>query len=407
MRGHGGLTRAFALVIAAMAVVATGAAGGGAMPAYAAPVCTEIPPGGRITDLPWAQQRLAPERLTPLADGSGITVAVIDSGVSRNHRQLRGRVLDGRDFLDSGPDGTLDCAGHGTAVASLIAAGPPPRGIAFRGLAPGVKILPVRVSEQHTIDGETRGKTASVSDFAAAIRWAADEGDADVLNLSVVLNRDEPAVRAAIAFAMARDVVVVAAAGNSYDQGNPVPYPAAYEGVIGVGAIGPDNVRQDYSQVGPYVDVVAPGGDVTVAWPDGRYSVQSGTSYATPFVAAAAALVRDYRPDLTAREVARRIVATADPAPGGDRSEAYGNGVVNPYRAVTETVGLGAPVRVKPLPAKAVDPAVVAAQQRRAESRERALLIAAVGGGVAVLVLVFALVLPRGARRRWRPAERF
>jgi subtilisin family serine protease len=200
-------------------------------------------------------------------------------------------------------------------------------------------------------------------------------------------------------------VVVVAAAGNAHSEGNPTPYPAAYDGVLGVGAINADGVKEEYSQVGDYVDVVAPGGGIAVAWPDGRYSVQSGTSYATPFVAATAALVRQYRPDLSAGEVARRIVATADPAPGGDRSAAYGGGVVNPYRAVTEEVAVGPPERATPLATLAVDPAAQAAQRRRAENRRDALLLAFGGTGSAVLVLILALVVPRGARRRWRPAE--
>jgi type VII secretion-associated serine protease mycosin len=418
MPGRGTLTRTSALAVAATVGTAAGLAVPGPPAGYsapntaaysaavAAPPCGEIAAGTSLSDVPWAQQRLAPERLAPLADGSGITVAVIDSGVDRRHPQLRGRVGDGADFLDAGPDGTLDCVGHGTAVASLIAAGPPPARVPFRGLAPGVEIVPVRVSEQHTIDGETQGRTAGAGQFAAAIRWAVDSGKADVLNLSVVLLRDEPAVRAAIAHALARNVVVVAAAGNAHGQGNPTPYPAAYDGVLGVGAINADGVREDYSQVGDYVDVVAPGGGVAVAWPDGRYSVQSGTSYATPFVAATAALVRQYRPDLSAREVARRIMATADPAPGGgDRSGAYGSGVVNPYRAVTEEVAAGAPERATPLATLAADPAALAAQKRRAENRRDALLLAFGGGAAAVLVLILALVVPRGARRRWRPAE--
>jgi type VII secretion-associated serine protease mycosin len=404
MPGPTALTRTPALAVAAL-IGAAGFAGPGPSAAYAAPPCGEIQAGTALADVPWAQQRLAPERLSPLADGSGVTVAVVDSGVDRRHPQLRGRVSDGADFLDTRPDGTLDCVGHGTAVASLIAAGPPPGGVSFRGLAPGVEIVPVRVSEQHTIDGETQGRTASAGQFAAAIRWAVDSGRADVLNLSVVLLRDEPAVRAAIAHALARDVVVVAAAGNAHGEGNPTPYPAAYDGVLGVGAINADGVKEEYSQVGDYVDVVAPGGGIAVAWPDGRYSVQSGTSYATPFVAATAALVRQYRPDLSAGEVARRIVATADPAPGGDRSGAYGGGVVNPYRAVTEEVAVGPPERARPLATLAVDPAAQAAQRRRAENRRDALLLAFGGTGAAVLVLILALVVPRGARRRWRPAE--
>jgi type VII secretion-associated serine protease mycosin len=406
MPGRNALTRTSALAVAALIGTAAGLATAGSPAAYAAPPCGEIAAGTALTDVPWAQQRLAPERLSPLADGSGVTVAVIDSGVDRRHPQLRGRVGDGADFLDARPDGTLDCVGHGTAVASLIAAGSPPAGVPFRGLAPGAEIVPVRVSEQHTIGGETQGRTASAGQFAAAIRWAVDNGEADVLNLSVVLLRDEPAVRAAIAHALSRNVVVVAAAGNAHDDGDPTPYPAAYDGVLGVGAINADGVREDYSQVGDYVDVVAPGGGIAVAWPDGRYSVQSGTSYATPFVAATAALVRQYRPELSARDVARRIVATADPAPGGgDRTGAYGSGVVNPYRAVTEEVAIGPPERAKPLATLAADPAAVAARQRRAENRRDALLLAFGGTGAAVLVLILALVVPRGARRRWRPAE--
>jgi type VII secretion-associated serine protease mycosin len=397
--------RASALAVALLIGLGGGAAAGPPAAGYAAAPCGQLRAGSRITEVPWAQQRLAPERLGPLADGSGVRVAVIDSGVYRNHPQLRGRVDGGADFLDSRPDGTLDCAGHGTAVASLIAAGPPPEGVAFRGLAPGVKIIPVRVSEQQVIEGETQGRTVSAGRFAEAIRWAVDEGRADVLNLSVVLVRDDPAVRSAIAHALDEDVVVVAAAGNAHGEGNPRPYPAAYEGVLGVGAINQAGLREDYSQVGDYVDVVAPGGAVTVAWPDGRYTVESGTSYATPFVAATAALIRQYRPKLPAAEVVRRIVATADPAPGGAGSQAYGAGVLNPYRAVTETIARGLPDRAAPLAVRAEDPAAVAAERRRADNRRRALLLASAGGGAAVLLLVVMLIVPRGIRRRWRPAE--
>lgn len=380
------------------------ATGSGPRAAYAQP-CGPTTPGTRITDLPWAQQRLAPERLAPLADGTGVTVAVIDSGVDTGHPQLRGRVRQGADFLDpQRPNGTLDCNGHGTAVASLIVAGPPPGGIAFRGLAPGARVVPVRVSEQETIDGETTGRTVSTADFARAIRWAVDQGDADVINLSLVLTRDDPAVRAAIRYAVDQDVVVVAAAGNDKTEGNPTSYPAGYDGVLGVGAVGETSIREDYSQTGDYVDLVAPGGGIIVASPGGGYTVQKGTSFAAPFVAATAALVRQYRPELTAEEVIRQIVATTDPAPGGNSDE-YGSGVVNPFRAVTETIASGDPDPAQPLPTRTVDPQVVAKERELARNRQDAMLMAGVGGVVAVLILVTAVVLPRGVRRRWRPAE--
>ncbi|EEP72876.1 peptidase S8 and S53 subtilisin kexin sedolisin, partial [Micromonospora sp. ATCC 39149] len=182
----------------------------------AAPGCATPPaPARPVAATPWPQQRYAPERLSALATGAGVTVAVIDSGVDRGHPQLVGRVQAGADFLDPGGNGSQDCAGHGTGVASIIAAAPR-SGIAFQGLAPDARILPVRVSEQQVVEGRESGRTVSAADFARAIRWAVDH-DADVLNLSVVLYADNPAVRAAVGYAVDRNVVVVAAAGNLHD----------------------------------------------------------------------------------------------------------------------------------------------------------------------------------------------
>jgi membrane-anchored mycosin MYCP len=373
-------------------------------PAFAAPTCqtSTVTPGQRITDTPWAQSRYAPGRLSSIADGHGVTVAVIDSGVDAEHPQLAGQVLGGADFLDRSGNGQLDCVGHGTAVASIIAADPA-SGIPFRGLAPGAKILPVRISEQQEIDGTASGQTVSASDFAKSIDWAVQH-DAKVINLSVVMYKDDPDVRAAIGRAVDADVVVVAAAGNQNLKGNPRPYPAAYDGVLGVGAITQDGTRLPESQVGSYVDVVAPGDQVIAATSGGGLTRESGTSFAAPFAAAAAALVRQYWPALSAPQVIRRIMATTDPAPGGRRSNAYGNGVLNPYRAVTEELTSGLPEKAAPLPPLRVNEAAVAAQAREAHSRRVALWLAAGGGGVAAIALLCALVIPRGARRRWHPA---
>lgn len=367
----------------------------------ALPGCDNPPaPVEPVTGLPWAQQRYAPDRLTPLATGAGVTVAVIDSGVDTDHVQLRGRVLSGNDFLDRGRDGSRDCAGHGTAVASLIAAAPRD-GVEFRGLAPKAKILPVRISEQQIIDGRESGRTVTPAVFAQAIRWAVDNG-ADVVNLSVVLYEDNPLVQAAIEHALDEDVVVVAAAGNLHDNGDPLPYPAAYPGVIGVGAIGATGQRSAFSQVGSYVDLVAPGEAVLVAAPGRGHLEQSGTSYAAPFVAATAALLREYRPELSAAEVAARIIATTDPAPDG---AGYGSGVLNPYRALTDTGVVGRPRPPEAVRPAEVDPAAVAEQARRASARDRAILVAGVAAGGAALTVLAATVVPRGTRRRWRAAD--
>lgn len=368
-----------------------------------APDGCQSEPAATFTTTPWSQRRYPPERLARIADGRGVTVAVIDSGVDTRHPQLAGAVAPGRDFLSPGGDGTLDCVGHGTAVASVIAARPVP-GVAFRGLAPAARIVPVRVTEQQVIDGRKVGEKGSPAGFAAAIRWAVTQR-ADVINLSVVMyDRSSPAVEAAIAEAVAADVVVVAAVGNLHDKGDPVPYPAAHPGVLGVGAIGADGQREPFSQVGPYVDVTAPGGRVVAAAPGRGHTENDGTSYATPFVAATAALVRQRFPDLSAAQVIDRIVATADPAPGGRHSDAYGGGVVNPYRAVTETVSPGQPVPAAGLRAHPADPVAVAFQERRAAAGQRALRLTGLAVLAGAALVTLAVVLPRGARRRWRPA---
>jgi type VII secretion-associated serine protease mycosin len=378
-----------------------------AAPARAAePTCRTgtATPGQRIGAVPWPQQRFAADRLAALATGSGVTVAVIDSGVDDKHAQLSGQVVKGADFLFPGGTGRRDCVGHGTEVASIIAARKVDR-VGFHGLAPGARILPVRISEkQELVDGTATGETVSAADFARSIDWAVDH-DAQVINLSVVLYQDDAAVRAAVARAARADVVVVAAAGNQNDKGNPRPYPAAYDGVLGVGAIVQDGTRLPQSQVGGYVDVVAPGGAVIAAMTGGgQVGELSGTSFATPFVSATAALLRQYYPTLSAPDIIRRIKATADPAPGGKGSTAYGAGVLNPYRAVTEAVTSGEPERAAPLPAASVDPKAVAAHRQQARTKRLALWLALGGGLIAAVTVLFAVVGPRGARRHWRPA---
>ena len=305
--------------------------------AHAVPAHCDRPAVATVggTGTPWAQQRYGTANLAGVADGRGITVAVIDSGVDAAYPQLRGRVVAGIDLLDRG-DGRIDCVGHGTAVASIIAAAPSPAN-GFAGLAPGATILPVRVTERSAADPGSTDRTVGAGDLARAVRGSVDRG-ASVINLSVVVYEDSPALRAAVAYAERRDAVVVAAVGNQHDRGDPTPYPAAYPGVIAVGAISPSGMRVPTSQVGPYVDLVAPGADVLAAAPPRGYGLYEGTSFAVPFVSATAALLRQYRPDLTAAQVSARLAATADPAAGSGRAEEYGAGELDPYRAVTDSL---------------------------------------------------------------------
>ena len=381
----------------------------GFLPAQAAPpagLCQNADPARPgVPQLPWAQQALDPARVWPYSTGSGVLVAVIDSGVDSDHPQLRGKVAAGEDFFQVGKlRANFDCDSHGTAVASIIAADPA-TGIGFRGLAPGARILPVRIVER----GATEGTTNEIDPLVLAqgIRYAADQ-HAKVINLSLAGQRDDAVVRQAIAYAQRRDALVVAAAGNAQTNNGPsLPsYPAAYPGVLGVGAVDIGGVRLQNSQIGSYVDLVAPGGAVVGATRRGGHNYYSGTSFAVPFVAATAALVRAAWPNLTAGQVAQRLLATTTPARGGSAPSAYGTGMVDPYRAVTEGLVNAQPQK---LPAM-VHPAVNQEQLSRAEVQRQTLSHAWKQVGLAatavLLIGIAALILPPGLRRRWRPARR-
>ena len=220
-----------------------------------------------------------------------------------------------------------------------------------------------------------------------------------MINLSISTTADDPAVRTAVREALAADIVVVAAVGNHHDRGDPTPYPASYDGVVGVGAITPDGRRLPSSQVGSYVDIVAPGDLVVAAVPGAGHQTFQGTSLAVPFVAATAALVRARYPSLSQADVVRRLLATTDPAPGSRPSPEYGYGVLNPVRALTEVLNPAGPGPAPhpPLPAD-VDPAghVLPAASTT--------LIAAAGLVIAAMVIAtVAAAIPLGRRRRWRP----
>ncbi|WP_189081774.1 type VII secretion-associated serine protease mycosin [Mangrovihabitans endophyticus] len=379
----------------------------GAPGAVAAAPCDTIPqPGPVSTATPYEDRLYDLDRLAAIATGRDVRVAVVDSGVDDEHPQLAGRVAAGRDFLRGGANGRQDCAGHGTGVASVIVAGPV-RGVVFHGLAPDATVVPVRISEQEEIDGKAVGAQGGLGQFAQAIRWASDPsgGGAQVINLSLVTGVDDRRVRAAVAQALDRGVVVVAAAGNNggAGQANATPYPAAYPGVIGVGAVTADGVRADYSQRGDYVDLVAPGSGVTVAAVGSGHTVGDGTSFAAPFVSATAALIVQRFPGSTPAQVRRRLVATADPAPGGRRSDGYGFGVLNPYRAVTETLGPEQPAGPVPVSARSADPLVAARELRRERSRDAALVVAGAGVGLVLVAMAVTAVVRSGRRRRWRP----
>ncbi len=357
------------------------------------------------TTAPWSQMRMQSERVWPLTTGASVIVAVIDSGIDAKHEQLQGQVVAGPNLLgaDGGPS-TQDCTGHGTQVAGIIGA-KPVRGLPFHGVAPGVQLLSIRATD--TKNGKPIG---NADQLAAGIR-AAVNGKASVINISATTDQDVPSVREAVEFALANDVVVVAAAGNDQPGTRPeqaakaVYWPARYEGVLAVAATTPEDKRGDASHSGAYVDIAAPGQAVVTTGANGplRYAEVSGTSFAAPFVAGTAALIRAYHPKLSGGQVVARILATADIPPQGRGSSDLGAGIVNPYAAVTAVIpaeGTAATPTRPPASPVAV-PALPVPPDRSA--RNRALTAAAIVSGLALLLVIAAVVVPRGRGRRWQP----
>ncbi|PWR09274.1 type VII secretion-associated serine protease mycosin [Micromonospora acroterricola] len=362
----------------------------------AAPTCGPAGEDG-LVEMPWALRRLDPASAWPLSRGAGVTVAVIDSGVSAIHPLLKGQVVEGRDFNGlPANQGQCDLAGHGTMVAGIIA-GKEGTGVPFTGIAPAARILPIRVlpNEKGTNDEGLPGQ------IAAAINYAVDSG-ADVINLSLV-TLPRPELEAAVKNALAKRVVLVAAAGNRQEQQQEkVGYPAAYPGVIAVAGVDEQGGHVGTSVSGAYVDVAAPGLDIVGPAPGGsgyRAEPTGGTSFAAAYVSGVAALVRAAYPNLDPAQVAERLERTADNPPDGHNAD-VGYGVVNPYRAVSSLLG----TRTDP-PAGAL-PARAASEDPLSWQRTAAVWAAAVGGLLAALLLAARPILIRGRRRGWRPGRR-
>ncbi|WP_246443571.1 S8 family serine peptidase [Thermomonospora cellulosilytica] len=282
-------------------------------------------PGAAVTvikplpDQWWFTTWAIESHLWPHSKGAGVTVAVLDTGVQASIPELAGAVLPGADFEFGGGDGRTDKDpngyGHGTGMATQIAS----RGGAtgFMGVAPEVKILPVI----------TRSQAA----YVKGIRYAADQG-AKVINLSQGLPAECPEdVQAAIKYAIDKDVVIVVAAGNTGDAGNPSEYPANCKGVLAVGGTTVDNRPWKSSQRQPYVDVAAPAENSNAVLRDGRiYRSQGGTSSSAAFTSGAIALIRSKYPQMTNREVVRQVVASAKDIGAPGRDDASGHGIWRP-----------------------------------------------------------------------------
>ncbi|MBR7672135.1 type VII secretion-associated serine protease mycosin, partial [Streptomyces daliensis] len=300
----------------------------------------------------WHLDAMHAEEMWKTSKGEGVTVAVIDSGVDASVPDLRGQVLKGEDMTDRSGDAQDDLRGHGTSMAALIAGtGKSSEGQGAYGLAPAAKILPIRL-EDSTQDSKNQAEAEKnfPKKVAPAIRRAADS-EAKIINISLGSEGTSKELTAAVKYALSKDKLVFAAVGNEGDVMNPVGYPAATPGVIGVGAIGKDSKVTKESVTGEQVDLVAPGKDMVAACTEGSGVCTShGTSDATAIASASAALIWSKHPDWTANQVTRVLVSTAGGAQSGkERTDEGGYGAVRPRIALAEPGDPGDP-KTNPLP---------------------------------------------------------
>ncbi|MEU4686281.1 type VII secretion-associated serine protease mycosin [Streptomyces xinghaiensis] len=367
-------------------------------------------PGKPYEGRPWALQRVLLDELWKQSTGKGVRVAVIDTGVDARHPQLRdavdagsGRNLLPKDLEDENgnklergkENGTTDTVGHGTKVAGIIAARPA-KGTGFVGLAPDATIIPIQQN-----DAEGHGTAATL---AAAIAHAVAE-NADVINISqdtADAVEPDPALKQAIDAALARDIVVVASAGNDGLGGNDKKtYPASYPGVLAVASSDRNNERAPFSQSGDFVGIAAPGVDMISTVPGGGHCADNGTSFSAPYVAAIAALVKGKHPDWEQEEITAQLQQTAERSVAS-RDRLVGWGVVDPVRALTED---DAPVREPRAregltKAEAPTPAELHLGETPEERNVRLATYVLVGGGVLVASISGGAVALRDWRRR-------
>ena len=279
--------------------------------------------------------------------GSGVTVAVIDSGADLSHSDFNGIKISklSKNFLGDGTHADAymrDQQGHGTFVTSQIAA-VTDNGIGIASIASGAEIMILRVaagknSDKFVYDAAYDSKSLTLSTICSAIRYAADNG-ADVINISIGSATNSTALSGEIKYATDKGIIVTSAAGN---KGTTVPYyPASCENVIGVGSVSSDGTRSSFSQYNTSVDAVAPGNSVVGISPypnedgkwytsaDDAYCYGSGTSYSSPVVAALAVIAKQINPALDSEDFLSVLAITSKDAGDGGYDVKYGYGIVD------------------------------------------------------------------------------
>ncbi len=280
-----------------------------------------VPNDALYSEYQWNLPSIRTEQGWNMTKGSEeVIVAVLDTGVQLDHPDLAGRMTEGFNVVGDGPPD--DDVGHGTHVAGVISAGVNNReGVA--GMSWYNKVMPVKV-----LDGSGTGTTYSV---AEGLIWAVDHG-AKVINMSLGNYASAEFLHDAIRYAYDHDVVLIAASGN--DDTDRPGFPAAYPEVFAVAATSEDGQKASFSNYGDYIDVAAPGNNIPSTYPGNQYAALSGTSMASPHVAALAGLIRTMNPALSNEEVMALMRETATDIGDKGKDIYYGYGQIDVARAL-------------------------------------------------------------------------
>ncbi|UOQ43913.1 S8 family serine peptidase [Halobacillus salinarum] len=255
-----------------------------------------------------------------------VKVAVIDTGVSENHPDLKGRLIEGYNATSPGSS-PKDNAGHGTQVAGIIAANTNTRGIT--GIAPGISVLPIKTGKEDIL---------SVDAIVKGIYYAIDK-HVDIINMSFGGYESNEEIEAALWDAHKAGITLVASAGN--DGSSTVEYPGAYPWVIAVGATDTRNgkfVKAGFSNYGGHLDLMAPGVELFSTSLDGSYDFKSGTSFSAPVVSGLAALIKTKHKDWTPSQVEFALEYGTDSMSKQEFNNETGFGEVNGEKAVSASL---------------------------------------------------------------------
>jgi type VII secretion-associated serine protease mycosin len=297
----------------------------------------------------WVLNMLDVPSAWQVSEGSGVTVAVIDSGVNADVSDLTGSVITGPDYTGLHTSAqNSDWGEHGTWMASIIAGhGHDGGDDGIIGIAPEAKILSIRVIPDKGDPGYQAYNSepeARIQDELAEGIMAAVKDHAKVISMSIGYSEPSGVVRAAVQYAYSRGVVLVASSGNSGDNDTqhtssstmaPVSFPAEYPGVLSVGAVTMDETPTSFSSGNLSVRVAAPGQGVPAQGRNGLYYTVDGTSPACALVAGVAALIEAAYPAITPALVAQALTTTAQQSPSGGYNVLTGFGVVDAQAALT------------------------------------------------------------------------